>query len=609
MKPMKKTFNLVSGGAWLLAGLDARQRVPADPGAHFEKPIHPDGLSAAGPLLKSEKPTTLMKAKLSFALAVIVVQLAGTACAQQYQMPQDNWFYTGLCITNQDGFRPPGYVAIGPDDNIYAAATNHNPVTEVVKVYRLDGTFLNMCTLYGLVGITGIAVSSETNLYVMVQNGSFPHGPAIVKYYYNTEDEVGGWTVLLSVHLSGVRQGIAMGKNDQIYLVNSNNYCVEMYDKNLTFLGQWGQSSGGAGGIASRFWHMGGIAALPNGNICVGNSYPDSSNPTNTLYELQLFDSNGGFITLKQISGYPFPVSTPDGLVWTTNSLWDVYPGDQSTNINQPLQVLPVKAMPPWADDIMRNSMTVIAVDRHGTLYEWSNGVFLFTARRLYGIDAGLTSAPPPQPFILSVMQRPNTSLVDIDYRVTEPDTNEVTTALLAFLNNGNDLASLRKPTVFMENTGTNLGPHIAANADHRVTWDASELGTSFQNLQFEILAQDGRGLLAFNFVTVPAADGQPAFTLSRSGVSDNDLLSLWYWFIGTNCTAITLTNGSVVGVGGAYNGQTLASGTNATAQGRQFLYGLLGVRSPTTNELSRASSGNYGFWSVSSNNVVKLSP
>jgi hypothetical protein len=198
---------------------------------------------------------------------------------------------------------------------------------------------------------------------------------------------------------------------------------------------------------------------------------------------------------------------------------------------------------------------------------------------------------------------------VDIDYRVHEPGTNEVATALLAFLTNGNDLVSLRKPTAFMENTGTNLGPHVAANADHRVTWNASELGTSFQNLQFEILARDGRGLLAFNFVTIPAANGQPAFTLSRTNVSDNDLLSLWYWFVGTNSTAITLTNGSIVGVGGAYNGQTLASGANTTAQGRQFLYGLLGVRSPTTNEISRAVSGSYGFWSVSSNNVVKLSP
>jgi hypothetical protein len=164
------------------------------------------------------------------------------------------------------------------------------------------------------------------------------------------------------------------------------------------------------------------------------------------------------------------------------------------------------------------------------------------------------------------------------------------------------------KPTAFAENTASNLGAGISANQTNRVTWDASEFATNFVNLQFEVLANDGRTLLPLEFVTVPAFPTNAPFVMSRSPVQDSDLLSVWYWLLATNNPSIALTNGTLIGVGGAFAGQTLAAGGSTTMQGRAFLYPLLNIRAATASEVAIAESGNFGFISINPNNsVVKL--
>lgn len=54
---------------------------------------------------------------------------------------------------------------------------------------------------------------------------------------------------------------------------------------------------------------------------------------------------------------------------------------------------------------------------------------------------------------------------------------------------------------------------------------------------------------------------------------------------------AVALTNGNVVGVGGAYAGRmlTTTSGTVTTPDGRAFLFARLNVREATAEEYNRA--------------------
>ena len=179
---------------------------------------------------------------------------------------------------------------------------------------------------------------------------------------------------------------------------------------------------------------------------------------------------------------------------------------------------------------------------------------------------------------------------------------------MLAFVSGANALSGLVPMRTFVENTSTNLGTNTPSNVTRRVTWDASEGATNFANFEFEVLANDGRGLLDFHFTTVPAQNPDPAFQFSRQAVSDNDMLSVWYWLIAVNDSAISFTNGVVKGVGGGFDGKTLASGTSTTADGRQFLYPRLNVRAPTAGELTRATAGNFNFTETpSANHVVKL--
>ena len=62
-----------------------------------------------------------------------------------------------------------------------------------------------------------------------------------------------------------------------------------------------------------------------------------------------------------------------------------------------------------------------------------------------------------------------------------------------------------------------------------------------------------------------------------------------------------------ILKLGGLHAGEALTgTGVNTTDRGRDFLYELLGVRRPTTEEIARANSGSYGIINANVNNVVK---
>ena len=157
--------------------------------------------------------------------------------------------------------------------------------------------------------------------------------------------------------------------------------------------------------------------------------------------------------------------------------------------------------------------------------------------------------------------------------------------------------------TLFAEGTSTNLGPRVAANVAKRITWDAAEYATNFLKLEFEILAKDERNLLGIHFVTIPTNGIFPNLTISRSPV--DDLTSAWFWLIATGDPAMSFTNQVIKAVGGDFDQQTLVTGGSTTAAGRAFMYGRLGVRAATADEVARANAGNF-MLSAGENSVVK---
>jgi hypothetical protein len=263
---------------------------------------------------------------------------------------------------------------------------------------------------------------------------------------------------------------------------------------------------------------------------------------------------------------------------------------------------------PPWAGPSgsfgTRNGA---AFTRGGDIWMINGADVLLSERRYSSSDNPVVRTSLPQPELLKVAQRPASTLLDIDFRVEDSDSATVEVAALGFVNGGDTLADILKLSTLVEGTAANVGPGQATNVTKRLTWNAAaDWSSSFGEIQVEVLAKDQRDLLGLHFITVPVNGVNPAFQASAKPVENEDLLSLWYWLIAKGDSAIALVSGEVKGVGGSYDGQTLASGATTTPEGRAFLFARLGVRAITGGELASLQTGNYGFASSSTNTVVK---
>jgi len=158
-----------------------------------------------------------------------------------------------------------------------------------------------------------------------------------------------------------------------------------------------------------------------------------------------------------------------------------------------------------------------------------------------------------PLPTIVAQKRRPGTALVDVDYTVKDADNATVQTAALAFKNGGNSLSDVIPITSFADGTGNKLGANIATGQTNRFTWDvARDWSTDFGEVQLEMHAKDGRGLLNLDFIQIPATGNQTALKISRSPLTDNDFLSVWYWLIATGDQGIRFANGTITTADGS---------------------------------------------------------
>ena len=202
----------------------------------------------------------------------------------------------------------------------------------------------------------------------------------------------------------------------------------------------------------------------------------------------------------------------------------------------------------------------------------------------------------PPNPSINSIEVRSNQqSIVDIDFQVVDEDNNLADLGALAFLEGNTDIGGVRRITGLIEGTAANVGSDITTNTPLRLTWDASvdlDPGLDFANVSVEILANDGRDPIGFHFITIPSnipMSGLPQLTMNRSPLTEQDFLNFWFWLVATGDPNVTLSGNQIVGVGGGFDGLTLAQSTTTTSDGRAFIYARLNVREATNAEVTRA--------------------
>ena len=239
--------------------------------------------------------------------------------------------------------------------------------------------------------------------------------------------------------------------------------------------------------------------------------------------------------------------------------------------------------------------MRIQSKSRQPRRWSWQLAILLAGSATMFA-----ATNVPPTAVVLSAGQRPGTTFMDIEFRVDDPDNATVSVAALGFVNGGTDFSSIVKISTLLEGTATNLGMSVLANTNRHLTWNVgADWNTNFGSLQVQIMANDGRSLLPFNWVTLPAHGSDAELTLNDRPIYDPDLLPVWYWLIATHDSGLVVSNGVIYGVSGDYEGDALANGTATAPMGRGYLGLKLGFRPAYPTEINRAAAGPYGSQTV----------
>jgi hypothetical protein len=197
-----------------------------------------------------------------------------------------------------------------------------------------------------------------------------------------------------------------------------------------------------------------------------------------------------------------------------------------------------------------------------------------------------------PTVIIKSATMRGASGLMDVVFRVNDPDDATVKTRALAFIDGQRSFTKVIKPTTFAEGTESKLGDAIASNTDHTLTWNvAADWNISLGQIKFEILAMDTRGLLPLNWVTIPAANGQPELTISKNAPTDQQTLDALFWQYASGDPGLKVENGILRAnaTAGTFSGVPLVTGTTVETYGPAWALRSMNLTPADRSDVNRA--------------------
>ena len=180
-----------------------------------------------------------------------------------------------------------------------------------------------------------------------------------------------------------------------------------------------------------------------------------------------------------------------------------------------------------------------------------------------------------PTVVIQSAAMRPGTTLMDVVYRVNDPDDATVKTRALAFVDGVRSFAKVLKPVTFVEGTAAKLGDAIPANVDHTLTWDvATDWNIDLGQVKFEVLAMDARGLLPIDWITIPATPSNPQTSISKNSPTNDEVLNALFWQYANGDAGLSLADGVLTGNAnsGIFNQVVLAKGSTLQTYSTPFV-------------------------------------
>ncbi|MCF7734009.1 MAG: hypothetical protein K9N23_20155 [Akkermansiaceae bacterium] len=177
---------------------------------------------------------------------------------------------------------------------------------------------------------------------------------------------------------------------------------------------------------------------------------------------------------------------------------------------------------------------------------------------------------------------RPGTTLMDVIYRVTDPDDATVKVRALAFVDGVRSFANVIRPVTFVEGTEVNLGDAIATNADLTLTWDvAADWNIGLGQVKFEVLAVDSNGILPFDGITIPAAADKPELKINQIEITDEQVFSGLLWFYASEDPMMEIAYGTLQGsaTSGVFDQKPVVAGDVLSPYYAQpFLFKLLNI-------------------------------
>lgn len=539
--------------------------------------------------------------------AAAVSQLALSAFGQR---PQDNWYLEqtwtksgGNLVATNGGLSSPYGVAIGPSGRIYVGDQGYGRI----QVYLPDGSFSFSIT-NGFGG--GQSFSQPRGMITDGMGFLYVADAGLNCVFVFTGDgvyqrKIGGTNGSGNGQLAGVVD-VAVARNGDVFILESSNHRVSVFDANGNFLRNWG----GLGTLTGQLYNPASIAISPSDIVYVAQAGSWSSESTTAA--VKAFQTNGLYVTTvvgpftRSCSWFvPYSVRVDaSGLIHTHTvflGTWDGLCTQPSYTMYWQIDTLDAGRVAAYDVDAgtSNNQNFKNAAPFHALGPDGSMVVCCRLTQQLMVYRRVLREqwAPPrnwlPMPAVTRQMQRANSPLVDIDYQVTDADDTNVFVGVLVFTNSSSTPAlgnCLRQPN-FVEGTSTNLGPGITANQPHRLTWNAgSDWNINLGNYRVAVLARDSRtNLLDVHYLTLPAERGMPTLKISRSPLIQNDFMQVWWWLLATNDTGVTLSSNRIYGTTGAYTAKVLCDNGSSTVDGRAYLYEKMNVREATAQEVQWA--------------------
>jgi sugar lactone lactonase YvrE len=465
---------------------------------------------------------------------------------------------------NAEGqFDGPYYVATDSAGKLLVSDGNNHRI----QVFDADGTYLRKFAFKGdqRFDPTGLLVDEGGNHYV-----ADGQGHRILKWDENA-------TPLAIFASEGATEGsvkeprqLAFGPGGRIYAVERDNNRVSVFERNGTFVRSFG----------SEFDKPEGVTVSPQGEVYVA----DTNN-----HRIQVFDLNGSFRrTFGEQGDLDGRFNRPTGLGF--NGAGELLVADYG---NSRIQALDANGTFLWkSNHNASGSLRSLSLSRDGLIllggrfrvsildnrgeqilvHERWNGVSfnrydnealapvafapdgsyryfqgndeLRHYKRAYRTVRPLPSKEMALPEIVSVAQRSGTHYLDVSYRIHDLDSPQASARLLAFVDGGTDLASVIVPETFVGDVSGKLDDNVSTGQIHTVTWNAgADWNASYGEVEMEVLAKDENNLLNLHFLNLPGTDGNATqLKISRSPVTDADLLDIWFWLVASSARDFNAT-------------------------------------------------------------------